>query len=109
LSALWPKYDEKECTAFREVLSSRHLSFFCFRHIGEFGKLLDDRQLMSAFIHFGLCQNPECQDKNDQVKRWLTSNSEIPVTIIGKMEYWRSKIEGWPAGPGKKSNGAESV
>jgi hypothetical protein len=82
------------------ILTSRRLSFFRFQHIGEFGKLLDDRQLMSAFIHFSMCLNPSCQEANDQVQKWLTSNSEIPAVIIGRMEAWRSKVEGWPPRPG---------
>jgi len=82
------------------ILTSRRLSFFRFQHIGEFGKLLDDRQLMSAIIHFSMCLNPSCREANDQAQKWLTSNSEIPAAIIGRMEAWRSKVEGWPPRPG---------
>lgn len=82
------------------ILTSRRLSVFRFQHIGEFGKLLDDRQLMSAFIHFSMCLNPSCRQANDQAQKWLTSNSEIPAAIIGRMEAWRSKLEGWPTRPG---------
>lgn len=78
------------------ILTSRRLSFFRFQHIGEFGKLLDDRQLIAAFIHFSMCLNPSCREANNQAKKWLTSNPEIPSAIIGRMEAWRSKVEGWP-------------
>lgn len=82
------------------ILRSQRLSFFRFQHIGEFGKLLDDRQLMSAFIHFSMCLNPSCRGPKVQTQKWLTSNSEIPAAIIGRMEAWRSKVEGWPPQPG---------
>lgn len=81
------------------ILTSRRLSFYHFLHIGEFGKLLDDRQLMAAFIHLTMCLNPACREGGVQVQRWLTSNSEIAVEIIGHMEAWRSKVEGWPPQP----------
>jgi len=81
------------------ILRSGRLSLFRFRHIGKFDKLLADRQLMSAFIHVGSCLNPACRKANGKAQRWLTSNPEIPVAIIGRMEYWRSKVEGWPVQP----------
>lgn len=84
------------------ILTSRHLSFYRFRHVGEFGKLLDDRQLMSAFIHLSMCLNPACREVNEQAQKWLMSNSEIPAAIIGRMEAWRSKVEGWPPRPGSE-------
>ena len=91
------------------ILTSRRLSYFRFRHIGEFGKLLDDRQLMAAFIHFSVCLNPSCRNACAQTQKWLTSNAEIPAAILGRMEAWRSKLEGWPSPPGsdKPSGGTE--
>ena len=81
------------------ILTSRRLILHQFRHIGEFLKLLDDRELMEAFIHFSACLNPQCRKANGKVQRCLTSNPEIPVAIIGRMESWRTKVEGWPAAP----------
>lgn len=81
------------------IPTSRRLTYHRFRHYDEFDKLLGDRQLMSAFIHISGCLNPLCRKANCQLQRWLTSNPEIPVAIIGRMEYWRSKVEGWPPRP----------
>ena len=100
--ALWPKYDEAECAAFRTLITARKLNYFHFQRIGGFTKLLDDRQLMAAFIHVGVCLNPACREMNGQVQRWLTCNAEIPVAIIGRMESWRTKVEGWPPAPKKE-------
>lgn len=82
------------------IPTSRHLTYHQFRHIGEFQKLLDDRELMEVMMHFSACLNPACRKANGQVQRWLTSNPEIPVAIIGRMESWRTKVEGWPPLPG---------
>ena len=84
------------------ILTSRHLTVWQFQHAGEFSKLLDDREVMSAFIHVSGCMNPKCRYANRRAQRWLTSNPEIPVAIIGHMEYWRSKVEGWPPKPGAR-------
>lgn len=81
------------------IPTSRHLTNYQFRHYGEFSKLLGDRELMTAFIHVSSCLNPKCRKANGRVRAWLTSNPEIPVAIIGRMEFWRSKVEGWPPGP----------
>jgi hypothetical protein len=81
------------------IPTSRHLTLSRSRHYGEFDKLLGDRALMSAIIHVSGCLNPKCRKANARVQGWLTSNPEIPVAIIGRMEYWRSKVEGWPAKP----------
>lgn len=93
------------------IPTSRHLTLARFRHYDEFDKLLGDRALMSAFIHVSGCLNPKCRKANGRVQRWLTSSPEIPVAIIGRMEYWRSKVEGWPARPradGRKRGAKES-
>jgi hypothetical protein len=89
------------------ILTSRRLSFYHFQHIGEFGKLLDDRHLMSALIHFSSCLNPSCREANGRGQRWLTSNAEIPAAIIARMEAWRTKIEGWPSQPESEVRGGE--
>jgi hypothetical protein len=82
------------------IPTSRRLTYRQFRHYGEFDKLLGDRELMSAVIHISACMNPLCRKANGKLQRWLTSNPEIPVAIIGRMEYWRSRVEGWPSRPG---------
>lgn len=84
------------------IPTSRHLTLRQFKHYGEFDKLLGDRELMSAFIHVSSCLNPLCRKANGRAQRWLTSNPEIPVAIIGRMEFWRSKVEGWSAKPGSR-------
>jgi len=86
------------------------MTFFQFRHIGEFRKLLDDRELMGAIIHFGACLNPACRRANGKIQRWLTSSAEIPVAIIGHMESWRRKVEGpFPPRKGEQPGGQENT
>jgi len=91
------------------IPTSRHLTLSRFRHYGEFDRLLGDRALMSAIIHVSGCLNLRCRKVNGRVYCWLTSNPEIPVAIIGRMEYWRSKVEGWPTKPGvrRRERGGE--
>lgn len=83
------------------ILTSRRLTAHHVRHIAAFGELLGDRQLMAAFIHFGSCRNPMCREANGKLQRWFQMNPEVPVTIIARMEWWRTKVEGWPTPPAK--------
>jgi hypothetical protein len=81
------------------ILTSRGLTSYQFQNVSAFQKLLDDRLLLSSFIHFSTCPNPSCREANGTVQRWLLSNPEVPVTIIAHMERWRTKCEGWPPPP----------
>lgn len=100
--ALWPKFDKTECAAFRRVVHQRRLSNAHFYEYDKFDKLLDDRQLMSAFIHVSGCLNPLCQKCKGRVQDLMSFNAEIGFATIGRMELWRSKVEGWPPKPTKE-------
>lgn len=74
--------------------------------MGRFTERLSDRALMSAIIHVGVCRNVSCITRNGELQRLLLSNRDIPGALIARMEYWRSKVEGYPPRP-KKTLGSE--